>query len=112
MFTMILIILAAAFWLSMITLAIVMPVNVNILRITKPFICPPGATLEIKTVKSSQNRAGARGLIVLCCSAAGKKDVKGKALTVLWGIFFVIFLVACSVAVSLWWDQIYTILFG
>ena len=112
MFTMIIIIVAAAFWLSIVAVAIAMPINVQILRITKPFVCPGGSTMEIKTEKTSGQRTGGKGLVVLCRSAEGTKDVKGKALTVLWGIFFVVFLAGSALAASLWWAQIYHLLFG
>ena len=112
MLTIIIVVIAAAFWLSMMAIAIALPVSVDIIRITKPFICPPGSRLEVRTDKTRAKRPGERGLVVLCHSTEGTKDVKGKALTTLWLFFFLLALSGSALAAALWWEQIYALLFG
>ena len=95
--TLLLIIVLVALWLSIMALAAILPINVNILRITQPLICPPGSHLELRTWDVSPHHRGVKGLMVYSQGPDGRRDVKTRALLALWAIFFVISLFICGI---------------
>lgn len=88
-FFFILITLGLAIFLSLIGIAVVIPIYPNIIRITESFVCPPGMKMKVEKVKLSYHRPGEKGIIVSCHGHGETIYVKAKALLCLWVIFFV-----------------------
>ena len=84
----ILIIIGISLWLSVMLLAVAIPINPKILNLTKSIICNKDEKLIIKKVKLSYHRPGEKGVIVERIGPKGRENVKVKALFTLWIIFF------------------------
>jgi hypothetical protein len=54
--------IGVAIWLTCMILAIILPINPNILRITKNFVCPKEKELIIQTAVYSYHRPGQKAL--------------------------------------------------
>jgi hypothetical protein len=86
--TLLLIIFALAIFVSLMGLAIAIPVYPNIIRITESFVCPPGMKMKVEKVKLSYHRPSEKGIIVSCHGHGETRYVRTKALLYLWLIFF------------------------
>jgi len=96
--TLVLSILGVALFLSLMALAIALPLRPDILRVTERFVCPAGARMDVTLTKSSYHRPGESGLVVTCRGQGKDEYVNARALLYLWLLFFV---VALPVAATL-----------
>jgi len=93
-----LIVLGVAIWLSLMVLAVILPIRPGIVRITGPFVCPSGSKMEVDTPVYSYHRPGEKAIIIRCMGPGIVKNVKIRALLVFW---FLCLLVSLPVTVLL-----------
>ena len=100
--TLVLIIVGIALWCGVMGMAIVLPINPNVLQIVKPFVCPRGSRMEVKTYVYPYHRPGEKAISIYCIPREGEPySIKIRALVALVLLFtiialpFVIFIV--------WW---------
>lgn len=81
-------VLGVSLWLGIIGMAFALPINPNIARITKRFVCPPGAEMKIETYVYPSHKPGERAIGIYAVSANGNRtSVKAKAMVTLVLIF-------------------------
>lgn len=98
-----LVIFGGALWLSLMEVAVLLPLWPGVLYLTRPLIVPPGWTLEVIKVKTTYHRPGEQGLVVMAHGPEGARDVKGKAVFALWGFLFIDALITAAVLVLVFW---------
>ncbi len=86
---MIFIILGVAVWLAFMMFAAVLAIRPEVVKIVKPFVCPPGTEMVVKTEVYSYHQPGQKAIIIYSDGPEGRKDIKGRALVVLWLFFFI-----------------------
>ncbi len=92
------IIIGLALFVSLMALAVIVPLRPGWIRITERFVCPRGSTMEVQTSKLSYHRPGERGLVVMCKGPGGTTSINGRAVFCLWLIFFICALVPSVLA--------------
>jgi hypothetical protein len=81
-------VLGVSLWLGIMGMAFALPINPNIARITKRFVCPPGAEMKIETFVYPYHKPGERAIGIYAVSANGSRtSVKAKAMVALVLIF-------------------------
>jgi|WetSurMetagenome_2_1015567.scaffolds.fasta_scaffold1089338_1 hypothetical protein len=99
--TIILISFGVSIWLACMILAIILPINPNILKITKNFVCPKENELIIQTAVYSYHRPGQKALEIYYLDDDGAvKDVGLQAITIFWIILFIIIVPISYLAVT------------
>jgi hypothetical protein len=89
--TSILISLGIALWISLMIIAIILPIKPSILGITKSFVCPQGSKLFIQTAVYSYHRPGQKALEISIMDNNGvTKNAAFKVVSVFWLLLFVI----------------------
>jgi len=92
--TFILITLAVAAWLATMLLALLLPLEPRILKLTRFLLCPD-ADLIVEKFKATYHRQGEFGIEVYYIDQNQvRQDVKYRALLVFWGMCFFITLPA------------------
>lgn len=99
--TLVLAVLGVALFLSLIALAVVLPIRPGIVRVTERLVCPAGTRMEVEMVRHSYHRSGERGIVVRCRGQGRTEQVNGRALVALWLIFYLASLPVAAVVVVL-----------
>lgn len=93
---------AGAAWLALMMLAVVIPIAPRLfLGLVAPFVCSRGSRLEVTRVKLSYHRPGEHGLVVRRVGAEGTRSVRGRAISALGGLFFLVSLLPVWLVVRL-----------
>jgi len=75
-----LIIIGISIWLSVMLLAVAIPINPKIFNLTKSIICNKNEELTITKVKRSYHRPGEKAIEIEKTGPNGRENVKVKAL--------------------------------
>jgi len=89
MVTLIILILSIAFFLSIMAVAIALPLRPSIVRITARFVCPTSTTMKVQTTSLNTHRPSTQRLVVTCQGGGKTLYVNAKAFLWLWMMFFV-----------------------
>ena len=90
--TLVLIFVGGSFWISMMILAVVLPLFPKALRVTAPLICRSGEKMEIHVGKASYHRPGERGLAIECVGT-GRRTVTLRAFFLAWVVLSILILI-------------------
>jgi hypothetical protein len=83
--------LGLALWISIMIIAVILPVKPNILGITKSLVCPKGSELIVQTAVYSYHRPGQKALEISIKDNNGMvKNAVFKVVSVFWLILFLI----------------------
>lgn len=100
--TMLLIILGVALWLSLMVLAVILPIRPDAVRITERLVCPADTKMDVRTEVYSYHHPGQKAVVVNYRGSDGMiHDVKVKAILALWGILFFVSILVTAVVVPL-----------
>jgi uncharacterized membrane protein YccF (DUF307 family) len=95
--TSVLLSIGVAIWISFMTLAIILPVRPNVLRMTRGLVCPKGSEMIIQTAVYSYHRPGQKALEISIKDKNGVvKNAGFKVVSVFWLI-----LMAFSLPISI-----------
>jgi hypothetical protein len=83
-------VLGLTIWLAIMGLSIALSLApITSLKLTQRFICPPGTKLEVETFEITDHHGKRKGLIVRRVGQGQSKDMKTKAIIVLWALFLI-----------------------
>jgi P pilus assembly chaperone PapD len=101
MTALVLAILGAAFFLSLMAFAVALNIRPDIVRITGRFVCPAGTKMEVDVLHNQPDQPWARQIVVTCQRWGKTEWANAKALLSLWFLFFVASLPVAAVVVIL-----------
>ena len=81
------VVLIVSVWLATTLMALILPARPDFIQIVRPFVCLPGSEMKVKTEQGARNQPGQKLIDVYCEGPhEDRRDVKVKALFVLWAI--------------------------